>query len=68
MVKVEPITVEISKSIIEDSQSPESLTISILKEAGIPITGMLLFRGLESGTLIWNESFETGCMEYTWTP
>ena len=45
----------------------ESWIVGKLRAAGIPVIGVLLFRGLKKGTLTRTNDYETNNMVYTWT-
>ena len=60
------IEVRISKSDIGERAFTESLVLARLREAGIPVRGTILFRGIASGTLDRSEDYETGDVIFRW--
>lgn len=46
----------------------ETWAVGELKRAGIPVRGVLIFSGLEGGTLTRSDDPETGEIVYRWLP
>lgn len=44
----------------------EAFTLAKLRSAGVPVKGVLLFRGVEHGTLTWFYNPYTGDETYRW--
>lgn len=69
---MEPITVRINVSEIVRYRTPElweTFVMGKLREAGVPVKGVLLYGGIESGTLMRRDDPEDfGVTIYTWRP
>lgn len=65
------VKIDINNYIEAEQMSPnvwEGRVIQKLKNAGIPIKGILLYRGLESGTLHRLDDPTDGSLSYVWCP
>lgn len=59
--------VTVARSSYSSAQSLETWLIGKLKEAGMPVKGVLLFDGVERGVLdVW-EQLDTQCRIYEWS-
>jgi len=69
--KKKEIIVEITRSELIGLRHPhtyQSMLINKLKDAGIPVEGVLIFNGVKTGKLIQEENLEKASYIFRWKP